>query len=77
MCRAITFQLSPQCREITGGGVNIGNSTPVRFSVVKGGAKSRVVTNSLSPQARAYARALKIEKSLSPPIPVGGGRGFK
>ena len=34
---------------------------------------SRVVTNSLSPQGRAYTRALKSEGSLSPPIPVGGG----
>ena len=32
-----------------------------------------VVTISLSPQGRAYTRALKSEKSLSPPIPVGGG----
>ena len=37
-------------------------------------AKSSV-TISLSPQGRAYTRALKIEKSLSPPIPVGGGGG--
>ena len=43
-----------------------------------GGAKSRVFTISLSPQGRAYTRALKSEKSLSPPIPVGvcvGGGG--
>ena len=33
---------------------------------------SRVVTISLSPQGRAYTRALKNEKSLSPPILVGG-----
>ena len=45
------------------------------FSVVKGGAKSRVVTNSLSPQGRAYTRALQSEKSLSSPVPVGGGGG--
>ena len=54
-------------------GFNIGTLTPVRFSVVEGGAKSRVVTISLSPQGRAYTRALKSEKSLSPPIPVGRG----
>ena len=35
--------------------------------------KSRVVTISLSPQGGAYTRALKSEKSLSPPIPVGWG----
>ena len=55
------------------GGYNIGILTPVRFSVVLGGAKSRVVTISLSPQGRAYTRALKSEKSLSLPIPIGGG----
>ena len=38
-----------------------------------GGAKSRVVTISLSLQGMAYTRALKSEKSLSPPIPVGWG----
>ena len=52
-------------------GSNIGTLTPVRFSVVYGGAKSRVVTISLSPQGKA----LKSEKLLSPPIPVGGGGG--
>ena len=31
-----------------------------------------VATISLSPQDGAYTRALKSEKSLSPPIPVGG-----
>ena len=57
---------------------NIWIPTPVRFSVMYGGAKSRVFTISLSPQGRAYTRALKSEKSLSPPIPVGvceGGGG--
>ena len=53
-------------------GFNILNFTPVRFSVVWVGAKSRVATISLSPQGRPYTRALKSEKSLSPPIPVGG-----
>ena len=38
-----------------------------------GGAKSRVVTISFSPQSRDYTRALKSEKSLSLPIPVGVG----
>ena len=42
---------------------------------MKGRAKSRVVTISLSPQGGAHTRALKSEKSLSPPIPVGGGGG--
>ena len=54
-------------------GYNIGKFAPLKFSVVYGGAKSRVVTISLSPQGGAYIRALKSEKSLSPPIPVGGG----
>ena len=55
------------------GGYNIGKPTPVRFSVVWGGTKSRVVTISLFPLGGAYTRALKNEKSLSLPIPVGGG----
>ena len=54
-------------------GYNIGTSAPLRFFVVYGRAKSRVVTISLSPQGGAYIRALKSEGSLSPPIPVGGG----
>ena len=54
-------------------GYNIGTLSLVRFSVVEGSAKSRVVTISLSPQGWAYTRALKSEKSLSLPIPVGGG----
>ena len=56
-------------------GFNIGTFTPVRFSVLYGGAKSRAVTISWSPHGGAYTRALKSEKSLSPPIPVGGGGG--
>ena len=55
------------------GGYNIWTSAPLRFSVVQGRAKSRVVTISLSPQGEAYIRAVKSEGSLSPPIPVGGG----
>ena len=55
------------------GGYKIGTSAPLRFSVEKGGAKSRIVTISLSPQAGAYLRALKSEGSLSPPIHAGGG----
>ena len=43
---------------------NIGTSAPLRFSVVQGGAKSRVVTISLSPQGGAYIKALKSEGSL-------------
>ena len=49
------------------------NIFPVRFSVVWGGAKSRVVTISMSPQGGPHTRALKSEMSLSQPIPVGGG----
>ena len=37
----------------------------MRFSVEYCGAKSRVVTISLSPQGGAYTRALKSEGSLS------------
>ena len=78
MCRAITFWLSPQCRGI--GGVFILGPLPQwYFLLMLGGAKSRVVTTSLSLQGGAYTRALKIEKSPSPPIPVGvgGGRGYR
>ena len=67
-CRAITFLLNPQCR-----GFNIGNLTPLRFSVVSGEAKSRVVTISLSQQDGAYSRALKSEESLPVGVCVGGG----
>ena len=45
----------------------------MRFSVAESGAKSRVVTISLSPQGGIYFMALKSEGSLSPPIPIGGG----
>ena len=54
-------------------GYNIGTLNPVRFSVAYGKAESRVVTISLSPQGRAYIRALKSEKSLFPLISVCGG----
>ena len=37
----------------------IGTLTPVRFSAVYGGAKSRVVTMSFSQQGRSNTRALK------------------
>ena len=58
-------------------GFNIGTLTPVRSSVVTGGAKSRVVTIRLSPQGRAYTRALKIGKVNIPAHPRrwGGGGG--
>ena len=49
---------------------NIGTlDTPVRFSIVYGGAKSRVAC----PHDGGGGGALKSEKSLSPPISVGGG----
>ena len=54
-------------------GGTCGFFTPVIFSVMGGGAKSRVVTISLSPQGGAYTRALKTAKSLSPSIGRGGG----
>ena len=58
-------------------GFHIRILTPGRFSIVKGRAKSKVLTSSLSPGGRAYSRALKAEKSYSPSFPVegGGGRG--
>ena len=34
-----------------------------RFSIAKGGAKSKVLTSSLPPVGGAYSRALKAEKS--------------
>ena len=45
----------------------------MKFSIVKGRAKSIVLTSSLSPGGGVYSRALKTEKSQSPPFPVGGG----
>ena len=56
-----------------GRGFDIRILTPGRFSFVKGGAKSKVLTASLPPGGGAYSRALKAEKSQSPPFPVGGG----
>ena len=35
----------------------------IRFSIAKGGAKSKVLTSSLPPGGGAYSRALKAEKS--------------
>ena len=64
----IVFAVPGKC-----GGYNIGKPTLVRFSVVRGGAKSKVVSIRLSPQSGAYTRALKNEKSLSPSNPIGGG----
>ena len=71
----VLFDCPRSTGEVGGGGFNIGTLTPVRFSVVKGGAKSSVVNISLCLQGGggAYTRALKGAKSLSPPIPVGGG----
>ena len=40
---------------------------------MKGRATSKVLTSSLAPVGRAYSRALKAEKSYSPPFPIGGG----
>ena len=37
--------------------------TPGRFSVAKGGAKSKVLTSNLPPGDGAYSRLLKAEKS--------------
>ena len=45
------------------GGDSLANLTPGRFSVVKGRAKSKVLTSSLPPGDGAYSRALKTEKS--------------
>ena len=51
-------------------------SIPQRdFLFWKGRAKCKVFTSSLSPAGGAYSRALKAEKSQSPPFPVGGRRG--
>ena len=41
------------------------------FFISKGRAKGKVLTSPLSPGGRAYRRALKIEKSLSPSFVVG------
>ena len=40
---------------------------------MKDQAKSKVLTSSLPPGVGAYSKALKAEKSSSPPSPVGGG----
>ena len=43
-------------------GFDIRIHTPGRFSIAKGGAKSKVLTSSLPPGGGAYSRALKAEK---------------
>ena len=43
--------------------ITLGHLPSVKFSVVYGGATSRVYTISLSPQGGAYTRALKSEES--------------
>ena len=48
-----------KCRVIT---FDIRILTPGRFSVTKGGAKSKVFTSILPPGGGAYSRALKAEK---------------
>ena len=66
--RCWTFLIVPtvlgKCR-----GYNIRTLTLLGFSVVKGGAKSRVVTISLSPQGGAYTRALESENHYPRPTP--------
>ena len=47
--------------------------TPGRFSIAKGGAKSKVLTSSWPPGGGAHDRALKLKSHHeSPPFPVGG-----
>ena len=43
-------------------GFDIRILTPVRFAIVKGGAKSKVLTSSLPPGGGTHSRALKAEK---------------
>ena len=70
------FLIAPTVPEKCGG-YNIETLTALNFSVVYGGAKSWVVTISLSPQGGAYTRVLKSEKSLSPPSRRMGSSGYK
>ena len=43
-------------------GFDIRILTPGRFSIAKGGAKSKVLTSILPPVGGAYSRAMKAEK---------------
>ena len=54
------------------GGYNIGTLTLLGFSVLYGGARSRVVTISLSPQGGAYTSALESENHYPRPSPYVG-----
>ena len=54
------------------GGYNIGTFILLGFSAVYGGAKSRVVTISLSSQGGAYTRALESENHYPRPSPKVG-----
>ena len=62
-CGAITFQVSPQCR---------GNERVLTLESVSQGdflLRCKVWTSSLPLGVGAYSRALKAEKSSSPPFP--------
>ena len=64
-CWKLLFDCPRSAGEVWG--YNIGTLTLLGFSVVYGGAKSRVVTISLSPQGGAYTRALKSENHYPRP----------
>ena len=68
---AITIQVPPLQGKLWGFDIRI--LSPRRFSIAKGGTKSKVLTSSLSPGGGAHSSALKAEKSQSLPVPVGGG----
>ena len=70
-CRAITFQVSPQ-RRGNDRVLTLGFLPQGDFLLLRAG-QSKVLTSSSPPGGGAYSRALKAEKSLSPPFPVGGG----
>ena len=60
-CGAITFQVSRQCKGNDEVLTSTRILTPGGFSVVKGWAKSKVLTTSLPPGSGAHSRALKAE----------------
>ena len=66
LCGAVTFLVSHSA-----GLVILRKYTPMEFTVTK----SRAMTLSLSPQSRAFSRAVMDEKSLSPLFPVDGSGG--
>ena len=63
--------MSPQCRG-NDGVLTLGSLIPGRFSIANGRAKSKVLTSSLPPGARARSGAMKMKSHYPRPYPYVG-----